>query len=181
MVSGNASLILALVMGFAFGWLLHRGKVTNCNVIENQFRLRDFTMLKVMFPAIVIGGVGVMALIGAGEAQYHIKDANLLGVSLGAALFGVALVFYGYCPGTGIAAIATGSVHALVGTLGMIAGAIVYALTYDWVKSHILNVWALGKVRLPDITGAPDAVWFLGLAIAGAVLFYWVEQRARVP
>ncbi len=181
MVTGIFSLILALAMGFAFGWLLHRGKLTNCNVIENQFRLSDFTMLKVMIPAIVVGGVGVIALIDVGDAKYYIKDANLLGVSLGAALFGVALVFYGYCPGTAIGSIATGSVHALVGAFGMIFGAIVYALTFDWVKSHILNVWALGKVRLPDITGVPDAVWFLALAVIGAAFFYWIEQRdARV-
>jgi uncharacterized protein len=30
-----------LLMGAAFGFLLQRGKVTSCNVIENQFRLRD--------------------------------------------------------------------------------------------------------------------------------------------
>ena len=177
MFTGIASLILALIMGFAFGWLLNRGALTNCNVIENQFRLRDFTMLKVMFPAIVVGGVGVLALIDAGEAKYYIKDANLLAVALGAALFGVALVFYGYCPGAGIASIGTGSVHGLVGVIGTIAGGIVYALTYDWLNAHILNVWAFGKVRIPDVTGVPDVVWLLALAAIGFVFFYWIEQR----
>lgn len=177
MFTGTSNLILALVLGFAFGWLLHRGKVTNYNVIENQFRLRDFTMVKVMLPAIFVGGVGVLALIDVGYAQYYVKDANLLAVSLGAALFGVGIVVYGYCPGTAIAAIATGSVHALVGAFGMILGAIVYALTFDWLQAHILNVWALGKVRLPDITGVPDAVWFVALAVIGAAFLYWIEQR----
>ena len=177
MFTGTAQLVLALLIGFAFGWLLNRGRVTSFNVIENQFRLRDFTVLKVMLTAIVVGGVGVLALIHFGDAKYYVKDANLLGVSLGAALFGVGMVIYGYCPGTGIAAIATGSVHALLGAFGMIFGAIVYALTFDWVKPHILSVWALGKVRLPDITGVPDAVWFIGLAAVGAALFLWVERR----
>ena len=31
----------------------------------------------------------------------------------------------------------------------MIAGAILYAFSYGWIKAHILGVWALGKVRLP--------------------------------
>lgn len=177
MHSGLATLILAIAMGFAFGWLLHRGKVTNCNVIEGQFRLRDFTMLKVMFPAIVVGGIGVLVLVGLGEAKYYVKDANLLGVTVGAALFGVGLVVYGYCPGTAIAAIATGSVHALVGAFGMIFGAIVYAFTFDWVKAHILNVWSYGKVRLPDITGVPDAAYFVALTAIGVALFYGVERR----
>ena len=155
MIAGSAA--LALIMGFAFGWLLHRGRVTNCNVIEGQFCLSDFTMLKVMLPALVVGGIGVWALIDVGQAKYYIKDANLLAVALGAALFGVALVVYGYCPGTGIAAVATGSVHALVGVIGMVIGAIIYALTFDWVKEHILPVAAFGKIRLPDVTGAPTS------------------------
>ncbi len=177
MFTGSSSLILALVMGFAFGWLLHRGKLTSCNVIEGQFRLTDFTMLKVMVPAIVVGGLGVLVLFNLGDAKYYIKDANMLAVILGAALFGAGLVFYGYCPGTAIASIATGSVHALIGAFGMISGAIVYALTFEWVKTHILNVWAFGKVRLPDMTGIPDPVWLLGLAAVGAVFFFWLERR----
>ena len=57
----------------------------------------------------------------------------------------------------------------------MIAGAILYALSFDWVKSHVLNVWALGKVRLPDVTGIPDAAWFAILAIGAAAFFWWLE------
>ncbi len=164
-----------LLMGAAFGFLLQRGKVTNCNVIENQFRLRDFTVLKVMGTAIVVGGIGVLLLVDTGNTKYYVKDANMLAVALGAGLFGVGMVLYGYCPGTALGAIATGSVHALVGAFGMIAGAVLYALSFDWLKAHVLNVWALGKVRLPDVTNVPDGVWFAGLAIGAALFFWWVE------
>ena len=165
----------ALSMGAAFGFLLQRGKVTSCNVIENQFRLRDFTVLKVMGTAIVVGWIGVLLLVDTGNSKYYVKDANMLAVALGAALFGVGMVVYGYCPGTALGAIATGSVHALVGALGMVAGAILYALSFDWLKGHVLNVWALGKVRLPDLTGVPDAAWFIVLAIGAGLFFWWVE------
>jgi hypothetical protein len=30
-------------------------------------------------------------------------------------------------------------------------------------------------VRLPDITGVPDAVWFAALAIAAGAFFWWIE------
>ena len=177
--SGTQLLLLALAIGFAFGWLLQRGNVTNCNVLGDQFRLHDFTVIKVMFTAIVVGGIGMLPLIHMGYATYHVKDANLLGVTLGAILFGAGMVLYGYCPGTGLAAIATGSVHALVGALGMIAGAILYALTFDWVKAHILTVWAFGKVRLPELTGIPDTLWFAALALAALTLFYFLERPIR--
>ena len=38
----------AIVCGFVFGWLLQRGGVTDYNVVVNQFRFKDFTVLKVM-------------------------------------------------------------------------------------------------------------------------------------
>jgi uncharacterized membrane protein YedE/YeeE len=179
-MSGMSALLLALAMGFAFGFLLHRGRVTDCNVIENQFRLRDFTVLKVMGTAIIVGGIGVMLLVDAGSAKYYIKDANLLGVALGAALFGVGMVLYGYCPGTGLAAVATGSLHALAGVAGMLLGGILFALSFGWVKAHILPVAALGMVRLPDLTGVTDAAWFGGLAvmaIAGFLVLELVQRR----
>src|ERR1035437_6505455 len=179
-VSTETARWLAIPMGILFGVLLHRGGVANYSVIVNQFRFRDFTVLKIMFTAIIVGGLGVLVLHGAGHAQYHIKPANMLGVALGAALFGVGMVLYGYCPGTGVAAIATGSLHALVGFSGMLAGAVLYALSYPWVEKHIQPVAALGKVRLPDITGIPEAGWFtILLAIAGGV--FWLLERKPKP
>lgn len=174
-VPGSA--FLALMIGAAFGALLHRGRVTSCNVIENQFRLKDYTVLKVMLTAIIVGGVGVMFLADANLVKYAVKDTNLLGVALGAGIFGVGMVFYGYCPGTGLAAIATGSVHALVGAVGMIVGGILFALSFDWVKANILTVGAYGKIRLPDVTGVPAPVWLAGLTIVALVFFVWAERR----
>lgn len=179
-ITGDTARWLAIPFGMLFGVLLHRGGVANYNVIVNQFRFRDFTVLKIMLTAIIVGGIGVWALHGTGYAQYQIKPANLLGVALGAALFGIGMVLYGYCPGTGVAAIATGSLHALVGFSGMLAGAVLYALSYPWVEKHIQPVAALGKVRLPEITGIPDLGWFIILlAIAGAV--FWLLERKTKP
>ena len=176
-ITGGGALALAVAFGFIFGWLLHRGGVADYNVIVNQFRLKDFTVLKVMFTAIIVGGVGVLVLHGIGYADYHIKPANMLGVVLGSAVFGAGMVIYGYCPGTGIAAAASGSVHALVGFFGMLAGGVVYALSFRWVERNVLSVWALGKVRLPDVTGVPDWAWFAFLILVAAVVFYLLERR----
>ena len=175
-ITGETARWLALLFGLCFGVLLQRGGVANYNIIVNQFRFRDFTVLKIMLTAIIVGGLGVLVLHGAGHAEYQIKPANLLAVGLGAALFGVGMVLYGYCPGTGIAAIATGSIHAMVGALGMLAGGILYALSFRWVQAHILPVGDLGKVRLPELPGIPDWGWFVILiGIAGVV--FWILER----
>jgi hypothetical protein len=180
-ITGTPALWLALLFGMVFGLLLHKGRVTNYNVIVNQFRLKDFTVLKIMFTALIVGGIGVLVLHRLNHANYDIKPANMLGVVLGSALFGVGMVLLGYCPGTGIAAIATGSLHALVGALGMLVGGILYALSFQWVSAHILNVWTQGKVRLPDITGLSDWTWFALLVVIAVVIFYLIEKHGPKP
>ena len=177
--SPEITMWLALPLGLIFGALLHRGGVADYNKIVNQFRFRDFTVLKIMFTAIVVGGIGVLILRSTGYAQFHIKPANMLAVTLGAGLFGVGMVVYGYCPGTGIAACGTGSLHAIVGFGGMLVGGALYAWSFPWVDAHIQKVAGLGKVRLPDITGVPDWGWFVILAAVAAAVFYAIEKRER--
>lgn len=181
-VTGSPALVAAIVLGAIFGVLLHRGGVANYNVIVNQFRFRDFTVLKIMLTAIIVGGVGVLALNSAGLANYHIKPANMLGIVSGAAIFGVGMVLYGYCPGTAIAAAASGSLHGLVGLAGLLVGGTLYAFSFPWIATNILPVAALGKVRLPDVTGVPALVWFVALiALALTVFFFIARVERRAP
>ena len=177
-VTGPAALVASVLLGAIFGVLLHRGGVANYNVIVNQFRFRDFTVLKIMMTAIIVGGLGVLALNSAGLANYHIKAANMLGVVLGAAIFGVGMVLYGYCPGTGLAAVATGRLDALAGLAGMMVGGIAYALTFDWVAANILPVGAYGKLRLPELLGLPEWVCYAGLVAMAAGIF-WLVAKAE--
>jgi uncharacterized membrane protein YedE/YeeE len=132
-----------------------------------------------MLTAIVVGGIGVFALVNAGYAQFHIKPADLLAVALGAGIFGVGMVIYGYCPGTALAAIGGGSVHAFVGAIGMLAGGILYALSYDWVVANILPVGAMGKVQLPQLLGVSAAALFAALAVAALALFALIERSGQ--
>ena len=173
-------LLLAALFGLVFGILLNKGRVTDYNVIVNLFRLRDFTVLKIMLTAVVVGGLGVFAMMGAGWLEgYHIKSANLLGVILGSAIFGVGMALYGYCPGSGVAAAATGRLHALAGFFGMIAGGVAYGFSYAWIREHILGVWLAGKVRLPEVTGIPAGIWWVLLPVATLILFLGIERWQR--
>lgn len=174
----TTGLILSAAFGLIFGILLNKGRVTDYNVIVNLFRLKDFTVVKIMLTAIIVGGLGVFAMKGMGLIEgYQIKPANLLGVGLGSAIFGVGMALLGYCPGTGVAAMATGRLHALVGFFGMIAGGIIYAFSYAWIKANILNVADLGKVRLPDVTGVPTMGWWAIIILIAGGAFYFLEKK----
>lgn len=166
-LTGDALLFAAVVFGFVFGWLLQRGGVTDYNVIVNQFRFKDFTVLKVMLTAVVVGGIGVAALRAGGFANTHIKASPMVAIVLGATIFGVGMVVYGYCPGTGLAAIGTGSIHALAGVVGMLGGGILYAFTYPWLAKSVLPVADIGTMTLDKLTGLPVwAVWIILVPMA---------------
>lgn len=174
----SGGLVLAAVFGLVFGILLQKGRVTQYDVIVNFFRLRDLTVAKVMLTAIVVGGIGVAVMMAAGWIEgYHIKDTRLLSLVLGSALFGVGMALYGYCPGTGVAAIATGSLHALVGFVGMLCGGVAYAMAYGWIKSKLLTIGDYGKIRLDDVTGIPDFVIYGFLAVFAGILFVVIERK----
>ena len=176
----TTGLVLSALFGLIFGVLLNKGRVSEYNVIVNLFRLKDFTVLKIMLTAIIVGGLGVFIMMNVGILhEYHIKPTNLLGIILGSGVFGVGMVLYGYCPGTAIAAVAAGRLHALVGFLGMLVGGIAYALSYTWVKANILSVGQFGKVRLSDVTGISAGIWWILLTVISAALFYWLEKRGK--
>ena len=59
----------------------------------------------------------------------------------------------------------------------MLVGGVLYALSFTWVEANIQKVAALGKVRLPDITGVPDWGWFVILSAIAGVVFWLIETR----
>lgn len=171
-------LLLGLVTGLIFGFLLQKGAVTKYPVIVGQFLLRDFTVMKVMLTAVVVGGIGVYALNAAGLATLHVKPAQLVAVAVGGLVFGVGMALLGYCPGTGVGAAAEGKKDAIVGLLGMMAGALIFAELYTPLNESLVKRCDLGPVTLPQLTGAPAWVFFAVLAVGVGVLS---RQTAASP
>ena len=61
-ITGPARLVLGLVTGILFGFILQKAQVTKYQKIVSFFRWTDLTVQKVMFAAILVGMVGVYAL-----------------------------------------------------------------------------------------------------------------------
>jgi len=172
-------LLLGPTTGFLFGFLLQKGRVAKFEVIVGQFLLRDWTVLKVMLTAVVVGSVGVYAMAEAGVVLLHVKPALLAGVLLGGILFGVGMALLGYCPGTSVAACGEGRRDAMVGVLGMLLGAGVYVAAYPALQP-IIHAWDdWGKVTLPEVTGTSPWLWIAAIAVAAVVVFVLIESRDK--
>jgi len=147
----TATLVVGFGVGVVFGFLLQKGGLTKYEVIVNQLRLKDFTLLKIMLTAILVGTVGFYALHEFGLVNSHLRSVVLGGNILGGLIFGVGMALLGYCPGTGVGAFGEGSVHALVGILGMIGGAAAYAEADAWLAKTVLQWGSYGPVALPEL------------------------------
>lgn len=168
-----------VLTGLVFGFLLQKARVTRYGTILGQFLFKDYTVLKVMLTAIVVGGIGIYGMHEAGWVKLHVKSAQIVANALGGLIFGVGMALAGYCPGTGVAALGDGSRHALYAVLGMILGAGIYAETYSWIKPRVLDLADFGKATFPSLTGVSPWWFVTGLALLAGTLFVFIERSER--
>lgn len=179
-IDSPSKLILGTLTGLVFGFLLQRGSVSRFSTIVDQLRLKDFTVIKVMVTAIIVGGLGIYTMRAIGmDVALHVKGTKLLGVGLGGGIFGVGMAILGYCPGTVVAAIGDGSRHAWFGVIGMFIGAIAYAHTYPFIKEPIFSKGDLGKITLPTELGMNPLIVFIPIAVLAFGVFVVLEKVVR--
>ena len=177
----GAELAIALVLGLGFGWAIERAGFGSARKLTAVFYLYDMAVIKVMFSAVVTTMAGLFVLSEAGAldlSQLFVESTNYTAQIVGGLLFGAGFVVGGYCPGTSMAAIATGRKDGMVFALGMLAGVLAYAeLTPqldNWYKAT-----AVGELTLPAITGIGMGWWtllFIGFLAFGA----WGMTRLEV-
>lgn len=151
------SILLALLIGLAFGAVLDRVGATNPNTIGNMLRLADLRLMKAILLAIGTGSALMFAgqMTGLVDVGHMSVKAAYIGVFIGGLLLGFGWALAGYCPGTGLGAAASGRVDALVFVLGGLLGAAAYMVTYPTIKATgILASILGGKTTLGAVPGA---------------------------
>jgi hypothetical protein len=147
----SAQVLLGLLFGICFGFLLQKGGVTDFGVIEGQLLLTDFTVLKLMLSAVIVGMGGFHLLKHFGQVQSHAASGTIGSNVVGGLIFGIGFALLGYCPGTVAGAAGTGALDALFGGMvGMIIGAGFFAGIYPKVRTGILEKWPFPSVTVPE-------------------------------
>ena len=151
-VNKRAQLAIGLVIGILFGFLLQKSGVTVYDVILNQLLLTDFTVVKVMLSAVIVGMLGVHLLRSLGMVRLHPKPGSVGKTVVGGLLFGVGFAVLGYCPGTISGAIGQGSLDALIGgTVGVVLGSWLFAISYPKLQKPVLSRDDFGELTLPEM------------------------------
>lgn len=170
--------VVSIVVGLVFGFVLQRCGLGQYSTISNQFRFADNTMMKFMLSAIAVGAVGTLACRAAGLVDLAAMPEGFLVASLlGGAVFGVGMALAGTCPGTIFAGMGQGSLDYLVaGVLGFLAGGLVLGLGFEQVVMPLRAMLSLGSASLTDLAGVPSFVGVI-VVVAGVIAFYLVSRH----
>lgn len=180
--SSAADLAIAVALGVGFGFCLERAGFGSARKLTAVFYLYDMAVVKVMFTAIVTAMTGIAMLSAAGAVDvsaFYVEPTALPAQIVGGLLFGAGFMVGGYCPGTSMAAIATGRKDGLAFASGMVGGVWAFA---EFTPGFEIWIRAMGQgeMLLPRQTGI-DMLWwaagFIAVLLAAARGMEWLEHR----
>lgn len=127
----------AVIAGFGFGYVLENAGFGSARKLAAQFYLKDMTVLKVMFTAIVTAMLGLVVLRAVGVLSFddvYVNPTFMGPQVVGGLIFGAGFVVGGYCPGTAVVAAATGKIDAIAFLFGIGAGVLAFAGSYPKIE-----------------------------------------------
>lgn len=179
----NSGMLAVLVAGFFFGFFLEVSGLGSPRKLTAQFTLRDWSVFKVMFVAIVVAAAGLWLLAELGWLRFDalkIQTPFYWAMAIGGTLLGAGMAIGGYCPGTSVVGLFTGRFDALIFMLGMLIGTTLFAANFDALQGLYLAAKGPKGQTLSALTGLPSWVMLLllaGIAVAGFRLGAWFESR----
>ena len=169
-------LIYGLITGILFGFFLQRARVIRFDKQVGALMLKDMTIAKFMFTAILVAMVGLYFMDDLGLIQVAGRELILGAIIPGGALFGIGWALIGYCPGTGWAALGEGRIDAFFGLLGVFAGGFVYSEAYPFLRDTLFTWGDLGSPTIPEALGVNHWFIIVPLIVVVALAFRWLEK-----
>lgn len=178
-------IILAIVIGAAFGAVLDRIGATNPNFIGKMLNLTNLHLMKTILLAIgtasvLMFGGQMMGLVDVGHMSVK---AAYVGVFIGGLMLGLGWAASGFCPGTGVCAAASGRKDGLFFIAGGLLGAAAYMATYPmWKASGLLegSKVTLGTVpgsKFEGITAMPGDIVGIVMGLVFVVIAFALPNR----
>lgn len=171
MLEGLHPAVTAIPVGIAFGVILERSGLGDPKVIAGQLLGRDFTVVRVMFGAIVTAMLGVAWLGASGwidPSTIAMPPTDLPAQALGAVVFGGGFALAALCPGTACVAASSGRRDGLAAVGGMFAGTALTPLVWPALAGVAGDLPTEGATVGADL-GIPAGIVVLCITIAAVV------------
>ena len=174
--------LVSLVLGFFFGFFLERAGFSSAMKLTGQFYFRDFSVLKVMFTAIIVAMVGIayFAMLGwLDMSRVYVPPAFIWPQIVGGLLLGAGFIVGGYCPGTSVVAAAIGKLDALFFIAGILIGIFLFGVTEPGFE-RFNSSGSLGPLTLPMWLDINTGIVVLAVVLI-AVGAFWVAEMSEGP
>ncbi|NPD45268.1 MULTISPECIES: YeeE/YedE thiosulfate transporter family protein [unclassified Lentimicrobium] len=172
------NLLAALVIGFAFGWVLERAGFSTSRKLAGVFYGYDFVVIKVFFTAAVTAALGLFLLNQMGLLYFDevwMPNTFLLPTIVGGVIMGIGFIMGGFCPGTSVPAAAIGKIDAMLFIGGMVIGIYFYSFTYEWIWEDLRNSTNLGKVKMGELLGIGEGLAIFVFIVIALGTFWLVD------
>jgi rhodanese-related sulfurtransferase len=173
-----ATYAIYVLIGMGFGASLEMAGFGYSTKLTAQFYLRDMTVFKVMFTAVLVSMVLAYGAVGLGLLDYDriwIPPTYLIPGTLGGLLVGIGFIIGGFCPGTSVASLATLKKDAIFFLVGILGGIVLFGETSSSF-GHFYNSTYMGRLTLPDVLGLPAGVTVLIVVVMGIFALWGAEQ-----
>jgi rhodanese-related sulfurtransferase len=177
-----AGLLVGTLVGVAFGFVLERAGFGRARNLAAQFYLTDTRVLKVMFSAIVTALVGMTFLSGIGVldlALITVPETFLWPQLVGGLILGAGFIVSGYCPGTGVVAVASGNLDGVAAIGGVMLGSLTFGFGYGPLEGFYKS-GAMGVVRIDQLLGVPISVVAAAVVAMAVGAFLGAEKLEAI-
>ncbi len=171
-----------LLIGAAFGAALEMSGFGDSRKLSAQFYLRDVTVLKVMFTAIIVAEVLIFFATSLGALDFDrmwVNPTYLWPGIVGGLIMGVGFILGGFCPGTSLVAASTLKVDGIVFLAGVTSGVWVFGETVSSFNDFF-NSSYMGRFTLPEWLGLPTGIVVLLVVLMALAMFFAGELAERV-
>ena len=129
-------MLLYLLLGTAFGFILSRSGAADYNYIQGMFLFEEFQLYGIIATAVALSAPGLWLVKTVGRTwrgPVNIGPPRLFtpGNIAGGLLFGVGWSIAGMCPGPIFVNIGEGKIYALAALAGALVGAGAFGTLYD--------------------------------------------------
>jgi uncharacterized protein len=176
--------IIAILIGFAFGYILEASGFSSSRKLAGVFYGYDFAVLKVFFTSAIVSVIGLYYmdyLNYVDISQLYVHPTYLWAAIIGGMIMGVGFLAGGFCPGTSLCAVAIGKIDGIVYTIGLAIGIFIFSESFISLEP-LFERSNLGHITLVNSLGmSPYWLIFIITIIAVAAFYFsdWVRSKVK--
>jgi uncharacterized protein len=181
-ISDNTNLMLAFIIGIAFGMVLESSGFSSSRKLAGVFYGYDTVVLKVFFTAAITGMLGLLffSLFGWIDLSLvYVNPTFLPSAIVGGIVMGLGFIMGGFCPGTSFCGAAIGKIDAMVFIAGLFGGVLLFGEAYPLFEK-LYKAGFMGSPKMSEMIGLSDGLFGFLLIIMALLMFRiaeWAEKK----